>query len=307
MPSQESDVEPENQTLQQEELLALEAIYDSDFAHNADTSSLTLSFHPPPGKVELTCHLPKAYPSSEMPCYEVTSHWTNRAGVSYGLPDSVRRLIDERLRDLFVPGEVVIFEWVEALKFLLEEQYGTEVQETEVRTATSPRKPSASAVEPGEADETEEMSGSYPMTIPPNCPAIVHSLSPMVERKSIFVAHVAAITSLDDVCLVMAALRTNKRIARATHNIMAYRLEVNGVCKQDSDDDGESAAGGRLLHMLELSQVTGAIVVVSRWYGGVQLGPLRFKLINNCARQLLDSEGFIPIAREDGRKTGKKR
>ena len=33
--------------------------------------------------------------------------------------------------------------------------------------------------------------------------------------------------------------------------------------------------------------VRNAVVVVSRWYGGVHLGPDRFKHINNCARTLI--------------------
>lgn len=35
-------------------------------------------------------------------------------------------------------------------------------------------------------------------------------------------------------------------------------------------------------------------MVVSRWYGGIKLGPDRFKHINNCARNALDKKGFIP-------------
>lgn len=35
------------------------------------------------------------------------------------------------------------------------------------------------------------------------------------------------------------------------------------------------------------------MVVVTRWYGGVHLGPDRFKHINNCARQLLEEYGYI--------------
>ena len=34
------------------------------------------------------------------------------------------------------------------------------------------------------------------------------------------------------------------------------------------------------------------MVVVSRWYGGIQLGPDRFKHINNVARVLLQSSGL---------------
>lgn len=44
---------------------------------------------------------------------------------------------------------------------------------------------------------------------------------------------------------------------QATHNIMAYRIwsEERQLFDQDCDDDGESAAGGRLLHLLEIMNV----------------------------------------------------
>ena len=40
--------------------------------------------------------------------------------------------------------------------------------------------------------------------------------------------------------------------------------------------------------------VKNAIVVVSRWYGGIHLGPDRFRHINNAARQVLSAANFIP-------------
>ena len=43
--------------------------------------------------------------------------------------------------------------------------------------------------------------------------------------------------------------------------------------------------------------VVNVIVVVSRWFGGIQLGPARFKWINNAARRVLEQEGFV-----DGKK-----
>lgn len=62
---------------------------------------------------------------------------------------------------------------------------------------------------------------------------------------------------------------------------------------QDHDEDGENAAGGRLLHMLQAAKATGVCVVVSRWFGGVLLGPDRFRQINNAARELLELCGEI--------------
>ena len=60
----------------------------------------------------------------------------------------------------------------------------------------------------------------------------------------------------------MGALLQNRKIGAATHNIMAYRIDVgNGVWAQDHDEDGESAAGGRLLHLLQMINATDVVVV----------------------------------------------
>ena len=59
------------------------------------------------------------------------------------------------------------------------------------------------------------------------------------------------------------------------------------ILKHDNDDDGEDAAGSRLAHLLELRRETSVLVVVSRWFGGISLGPKRFAHINNVARELL--------------------
>ncbi|KAI4470192.1 impact-related [Holotrichia oblita] len=95
---------------------------------------------------------------------------------------------------------------------------------------------------------------------------------------------------------VMNILLENKKIAQATHNISAYRIKTDtGSILQDCDDDGENHAGGRLLHLLQILNVTNVFVVVSRWYGGVQLGPDRFRHINNAARQVLGEAGVIKL------------
>lgn len=43
----------------------------------------------------------------------------------------------------------------------------------------------------------------------------------------------------------------------------------------DNDDDGESGAGAKLAALLELMGANNVMIVVSRWYGGVHLGPDR--------------------------------
>ena len=126
------------------------------------------------------------------------------------------------------------------------------------------------------------------------CPQIV--TGPIIEdRKSVFQGHTATVISLAEVKAVMEELKSRSKIARATHNMFAYRIEgeKSSSLLQDCDDDGEDAAGSRMLHLLQLLDVKNVLVVVSRWYGGVRLGPDRFKHINNAARQVLELAGFI--------------
>ncbi|ETI24261.1 hypothetical protein G647_03630 [Cladophialophora carrionii CBS 160.54] len=132
---------------------------------------------------------------------------------------------------------------------------------------------------------------------------------PLTVNKSTFVARACAVHSLDDAQHALAHLvASNKKVAQATHNISAWRIKsrpvaagsTNGAVSidiviQDSDDDGETAAGGRLLHLMQLMDVWNVLVVVSRWYGGVKLGPDRFRLINQVGRDALVKGGFVKV------------
>ena len=40
--------------------------------------------------------------------------------------------------------------------------------------------------------------------------------------------------------------------------------------------------------ILRLMGADGVAVIVTRWFGGTLLGPDRFRLINNCARRMLE-------------------
>ena len=53
----------------------------------------------------------------------------------------------------------------------------------------------------------------------------------------------------------MRYLCTDNKIARA-HIIWALRIvQPNGVVMSDNDDDGETAAGGRLMHLLDMMKL----------------------------------------------------
>ncbi|GMK56446.1 hypothetical protein CspeluHIS016_0302860 [Cutaneotrichosporon spelunceum] len=137
----------------------------------------------------------------------------------------------------------------------------------------------------------------------------ITSSSPITDRKSQFVGHACRVADEEDVLVVVSHLLQDRRIARAAHpTIWAYRTvrEVGGpagrVVESDYDDDGETQAGSRLQHLLQVLDLTGVLVVVTRWFGGIHLGPDRFKHINQAARDALEAGGFLEEVVKKGRR-----
>ena len=62
---------------------------------------------------------------------------------------------------------------------------------------------------------------------------------------------------------------------------------------QDFHDDGEGGAGIKIMHLLQDSNVRNVLVIVSRWYGGILLGPARFMYITDAARGVLEQGGYM--------------
>jgi putative IMPACT (imprinted ancient) family translation regulator len=76
----------------------------------------------------------------------------------------------------------------------------------------------------------------------------------------------------------------NKKFAKATHNTWAL-LQDTGPIK---DDDGEAGAGVVIARMLEREELRNHIVVVTRWYGGKNLGGDRFRHVQSAVRYYFD-------------------
>lgn len=128
-------------------------------------------------------------------------------------------------------------------------------------------------------------------------------------KKSTFQGHAAIVYTVDDVKRVLKKLQENRKVSQATHNIVAYRLSgvAEGSFVQDYADDGEINAGSRVLHLLQIMDVKNVVVVVSRWYGGILLGPDRFRLINNCAREAITALPGVYEPKQEKSKGKKKK
>lgn len=85
----------------------------------------------------------------------------------------------------------------------------------------------------------------------------------------------------------LAALKREKRFAKATHNSWAVILTGDGVAQPLKGDDGEAGAGNIILRMLQSAGLQDHLVVVTRWYGGKPLGGDRFRHVQEAARLYL--------------------
>ena len=91
------------------------------------------------------------------------------------------------------------------------------------------------------------------------------------EKRSRFVASVRPIVSEEEALAFIRDIRTRDWDAR--HHCHAYALDGNGSIRRSSDDGEPSGtAGVPILEVLNKQGITNAVIVVSRWFGGVLLG-----------------------------------
>lgn len=272
----DSPIVDDNAEKQKDEIAAISAIYGEEFEEeDASEGKYVIHFNRDTvgysHDVDLKVTLPKSYPTTCPPVYEIHASWMER---------SFKQDIHDALQNIYLDniGESILYIWAEKVREFL----------TSLDTLT----PDSPIVESPKDNQIYHVKDeAIDLNVP--CHEIFHG-EPLIDRKSVFQAHVAKVTSTCQVQTVQNALLQNKKVANATHNILAYRYHNDkGGVVQDCDDDGETAAGSRLLHLLNILNVDNTIVIVSRWYGGIHLGPDRFKHINNVARRALSDHGFL--------------
>ncbi|KAK3327166.1 ribosomal protein S5 domain 2-type protein [Cercophora scortea] len=225
----------------------------------------------------LRLQFPPTYPSA--PPSVLGTHSAGEHG-KRGAAARDLSLFRDAVSAVYEPGQVCLFDAIEKFKDLL----------LDSQKPSSPPPPSPSPENPPSPSSSQEPSpaqlGEEPKwTIS----------TPLISQKSTFQAHCTRITSPSQAKHFLThLLTTDKRIRTATHNMTAWRVRgPNGTSFQDCDDDGETAAGGRLLHLMQLMDLWDVMVVVTRWYGGQKLGPRRFALINAAARDAFVKAGLV--------------
>ena len=81
-------------------------------------------------------------------------------------------------------------------------------------------------------------------------------------------------------------LKAKKKYAKATHNTWAAILADEGAIKSD---DGEVGAGMVIVRMLQRKEIHNHLIIVSRWFGGVELGGDRYRRIRDCVNYYFEN------------------
>ncbi|XP_007197648.1 protein IMPACT isoform X2 [Balaenoptera acutorostrata] len=271
--------------------------------------------------------LPNEYPGTAPPIYQLNAPWLQgqeRADLSNSLEEIYiflwvlmsgdkkmmvsRATVRGRRENI---GESILYLWVEKIRDVLIQKSQMTEPVPDVKKKTEEEDIECEddlilACQPENPVKALDFDVSENRTEIEELPPIDHGI-PITDRRSTFQAHLAPVVCPKQVKMVLAKLYENKKIASATHNIYAYRIycEDKQTFLQDCEDDGETAAGGRLLHLMEILNVRNVMVVVSRWYGGILLGPDRFKHINNCARNILVEKNYTSSPEESSKTLGK--
>jgi len=258
------------QALEETELFALRAIFPQE---ELSIESV------PPDHVSLTLfRLPKGIGAKIL--VDLSSYPSTAAVVELeGLRRAESLEIGSELRELAnsLVGDAMLFQLVNRVKELFQ---------------PAKKQDPVDGEEVEDIEDIEDVSPALGICKAPKGVEVTHG--PLeVEKKSVFQAHVSRISCVEQVKEVIELVLALPRVRRATHNMYAYRITTpSGAVFADNDDDGESGAGSKLAELLKNMDVSGGLVVVSRWYGGIPLGPSRFAIIANCARKALQGIGL---------------
>ncbi|MDI1485845.1 MAG: hypothetical protein OHK93_004034 [Ramalina farinacea] len=266
------------------EIEAIRAIYDENTIRPTSNKTIYIFSIPPQHDVSVRLHFPTTYPADDPPQTRGVESTGPNTAKGYG--SHVLGLVDQVLESVFEPGTVCLFDVVQELQSRLSS--GRE---------DGPTSPADDVDDEGVATAAAAAEPTISMTAPPPPPPPSFSPSnspkwstspPLTTLKSTFLARATAVHSPAAVHHALAHLHaTDKKTAKATHVMSAYRIRHDGATtyEEDCEDDGEAGAGGRLLQLLRLMGVWDVLVVVVRWYGGVKLGSERFRCVGQVARE----------------------
>ena len=116
-----------------------------------------------------------------------------------------------------------------------------------------------------------------------------------IEKKSRFIGHVKPVKTQQEATEFINLLKS--KYWDATHNVYAYVLRENNICRSSDDGEPSGTAGVPVLDVLLKEQLVDVCVVVTRYFGGTLLGAGGLVRAYSHGSQIaVESGGIITMA-----------
>ena len=92
----------------------------------------------------------------------------------------------------------------------------------------------------------------------------------IIIDKSKFITTIYPVETLEQINEILQA--TNKKHYDATHNCYAYIIDNGNIQKCSDDGEPSKTAGYPMLDVLKKNDLTNALAITTRYFGGIKLG-----------------------------------
>lgn len=118
--------------------------------------------------------------------------------------------------------------------------------------------------------------------------------SEITEKRSRFIGHVIRCETEEDARNFVAAIKAEYHDAR--HNCWCYIIRDGGILRYSDDGEPQGTAGQPMLDMFQRSGIENVCCVVTRYFGGILLGPGGLiRAYTQCAKDALSDAGISVV------------
>ena len=113
-----------------------------------------------------------------------------------------------------------------------------------------------------------------------------------VEKKSVFISYAKPIDTEDEALEFIAKIK--KKHSDARHNVYAYMLRDGAVARYSDDGEPQGTAGIPVLDIIRKGGFCDAVIVVTRYFGGILLGAGGLvRAYSSAAKLAVDASGIV--------------
>lgn len=118
------------------------------------------------------------------------------------------------------------------------------------------------------------------------------------EKKSVFIAHACPVSGEAEAQAYIRSIRV--AFSDARHNVWGYRMSGDIAVRCSDDGEPQGSAGVPTLDVLRKSGVCNAVIVTTRYFGGILLGAGGLvRAYSAAARLAVEAAGIVTYTRFD--------